>query len=377
MARNTYISIAEKADYCSYIDGWRGIAILLVVAVHTSHHFGNNGHGKFLFIFTENLFNGGARGVQLFYVLSAFTLFNSSYRRFKNESHPKRNFYLRRGFRILPLWIIVVALFCYLDNKSFWVGGLNATFLFGFLRFNRGLEVVPGGWSLFVEETFYLMLPVIFGEITTLRKASNYTIALIMLAVAWSALPHFRLPIPYTNNFVLLFPLNNWYFFGIGIMLYYIIIKAKFQNNILSSFKWKWDLVAFCVMPIIMTNYLAAIAAMFALSIYVSSADGTLLNKIMNNSILKRFGVYCYSIYLLHFVILKYAVPYIQSLIKMINIQNSPVEVQFCIAFPIVAVISLFVGYCCFNLIEKPSVKLGKIVINKVSINGNFAPEKS
>lgn len=375
VTQKSYISIADKADYCSFVDGWRGVAILLVVAIHTSQHFGNDGHGEFYFTFTEKLLNSGSRGVQLFYILSAFTLFNSSYRRFKNDSHPKRNFYLRRGFRILPLWWLVIFLFCYLNNKSFLAGGLSATFVFGFLRFNSDLEVVPGGWSLFVEETFYLMLPIIFGEITTLRKASNYTIALILLAVVWSASHWLRLPIPDTNDFIFLFPMNHWYFFGIGIMMYYIISKEKYQNNIIGSNRWKWDVLAICTMPIMMTNYLAAIATMFALCIYVSSCEGTLLNKIMNNKILMRFGVYCYSIYLLHIVILLFIVPYINSFIKMINLHNSPVEVQFFIAFPIIAIISLFVGYCCFNLIEKPSVKLGKTVINKLSDKKSIVPE--
>lgn len=101
MADLSHISIADKADHRSYIDGWRGIAILLVIMVHTSQYCGNNGHGLFLLPFSERFFNSGARGVQLFFILSAFTLFNSSYRRFKIDASPRRDFYLRRAFRIL------------------------------------------------------------------------------------------------------------------------------------------------------------------------------------------------------------------------------------------------------------------------------------
>ena len=89
MTEVTHLSIAEKAYYRPYIDGWRGVAILLVMMVHTSQHCGNDGHGEFLVGLSERFFNSGARGVQLFFILSAFTLFNSSYRRFKVDVAPR------------------------------------------------------------------------------------------------------------------------------------------------------------------------------------------------------------------------------------------------------------------------------------------------
>lgn len=365
MTKSDNGSIAEKADYCSYIDGWRGVAILMVVAIHTSQHFGNTDFPLFLFDSTEGMLRSGARGVQLFFILSAFTLFNSSYRRFKTDLHPKRDFYLRRAFRILPLWFIVIATYCYMDNRPLWAGGLSATFLFGFLRFNHSFEVVRGGWSLFVEETFYLMLPVIFGKITTLRKASNYTIVLIALAVMWAAQDHFFNLLPRTNTFIFFAPPSQWYFFGIGIMLYYIIRINKIGINAKSHTKWKLDLLAFCLIPVVTTIYIPAIGAVFAFCIYVSSIKGTILNRIMDINILKRFGVYCYSIYLLHIILLTLLDPYIKSALKILNMQYPPVELQFCLVFPVIALMSLVIGYCCFNVIEKPSVRLGRFLIKK------------
>lgn len=362
-----YLSIAEKADYCPYIDGWRGIAILLVIAVHTSQYCGNNGNGHFMTEYSEKFFNNGARGVQLFFILSAFTLFNSSYRRFRFDPYPKLDFYLRRGFRILPLWWILVIIYFYLDSKSLLAGGLSASFLFGFFRFDSKLEVVTGGWSLFVEETFYLMLPIVFGSITSLKKAFLFTIILIMLAKVWWASRGFLLPIPVSNSFVYLFPFNYWYFFGIGIMLYFIVRKEKWQEDISQNKIALWDASALLAMPIYLTNFFALIGAMFAFCIFVSSREGTLINIIIKNKILMRFGVYCYSIYLFHFLILRFSDPYIQKLFKALNIADSPVEFKFFIAFPLIAIISMIVGYYCFNLIEKPSVNFGKFVICKIN----------
>lgn len=365
MANYSHISIAEKADYRSYIDGWRGIAILLVIMVHTSQYCGNNGHGVFLLSFSQRLFNSGARGVQLFFILSAFTLFNSSYRRFEADSSPRRDFYLRRAFRILPLWLLVVVIFGLIMHKPLWVWALNASFLFGFFRFDEGLELVPGGWSLFVEETFYLMLPLIFGKLTSLRRASNFTVILLLMSIAWSSLPYFNAAIPTTNNFMFLAPVNQWPFFGFGIMLYYIVSKYSLSPEVIPL--WKWDLAAVCLMPVFLTTWLSAIATMFVFCIYVSSIEGTLLSRVMNNSVLRRFGVYCYSIYLIHQLVLQSAETYFIKLIRLIGIFYAPVEIRFLILFPLVAAVCLGLGYCSFNLIERPSVRIGKKVIERLS----------
>lgn len=363
--KHDHLSIAEPADYRSYIDGWRGVAILLVVMVHASQSCGNSGHGLFLLPWSEGVFNSGSRGVQLFFILSAFTLFNSSYRRFKTDAHPRRDFYLRRAFRILPLWLLVVAIYRHLGDKPFSVALLNASFFFGFVRFDESLELVPVGWSLFVEETFYLMLPIIFGKLTSLRRASNFTVALLLSSIFWYALSYFRFPIPTTNNFIFLAPINHWSFFGLGIMLHYLVNDDSLRIE-KGSRTWRWDLAALCLMPVVVTTYLSAIAAMFVFCIFVSSHDGTILNRVMNNALLRRFGVYCYSIYLFHFLMLKSVEPFLPAWWGRLGIAQAAVEIRFLATFPLVAAACLLGGFLFFNLIEKPSVRLGKHVIARL-----------
>ena len=49
----------------------------------------------------------GQRGVQLFYMISAFTLYLSLDGR-RTEQHPWTNYFLRRFFRIAPLFYLVI-----------------------------------------------------------------------------------------------------------------------------------------------------------------------------------------------------------------------------------------------------------------------------
>ena len=77
-------------------------AILMVLAVHTSQRVGNVGLEVFRFPLIGEFIDAGARGVELFFLLSAITLFRSSRAKYSEESNPRRNFYIRRAFGSCP-----------------------------------------------------------------------------------------------------------------------------------------------------------------------------------------------------------------------------------------------------------------------------------
>ena len=91
-------------EYYTFVDALRGIAILMVVLVHTQIYT-PAASGRL-----ATVVGAGARGVQLFFVISAFTLFSTSLQRFPKEPKPRRSFYLRRAFRILPLMALAQAM---------------------------------------------------------------------------------------------------------------------------------------------------------------------------------------------------------------------------------------------------------------------------
>lgn len=145
-----------------YIDAVRGLAIILVVLVHSSQHVKPESS------WLSAIMNEGASGVQFFYIASAITLCMSWAARKSNELHPIRNFYLRRVFRIAPMFYLAIALFLILNGTkasyfspngiSWWFVPATALFLHGFHPETIN-SVVPGGWSVAVEMTFYLVFP--------------------------------------------------------------------------------------------------------------------------------------------------------------------------------------------------------------------------
>jgi peptidoglycan/LPS O-acetylase OafA/YrhL len=93
-----------------YIDILKGIAVLGVIAVHSHQSIPN------LNLSVKYAFNYGQLGVQLFFMLSAITLCISSQKR---HEQVWQYFYMRRFFRIAPLYYFGIVL--YLLTGSFFI----------------------------------------------------------------------------------------------------------------------------------------------------------------------------------------------------------------------------------------------------------------
>ena len=131
----------------------------------------------------------GQYGVQLFFVVSAFTLFMSFAQRSHVDQKPIRAFLLRRFFRIAPMYWFALIFYVWAEavKPGYVITALdvawdkiaaNILFLHGWRR--RWMNtIVPGGWSVGVEMSFYLLVPLIYRWITSLNKA----IALFFISV--------------------------------------------------------------------------------------------------------------------------------------------------------------------------------------------------
>jgi len=160
--------------HLAYIDAVRGIAIAGVIALHTSQVFHPHPTVNWIAHF-------GADGVQLFYTVSAYTLALSMVKRDGTERRPVRNFFLRRFFRIAPLFYLMFVVYFFLSRTPLahimnasqvsWIHGLAVlTFLNGW-RPDTINRPVLGQWSIAIEMIFYLLLPLIAPFVGTFRRA--------------------------------------------------------------------------------------------------------------------------------------------------------------------------------------------------------------
>lgn len=368
-------SIADARDYHPFIDGLRGLAILMVLATHTAQ-FVSYGR-RFSFSSVDILLASGARGVQLFFMVSAFTLFSSSYRRFKSDRFPKTYFYIRRAFRILPFWWVVIAAISIARRNPFGTVAPSLFFYFGFIRFDASYDINPQGWSLFDEECFYLLLPLIFSQISSLRRALQFCVICVIIHALWSiGAP--RIGVPTANGFVGLFPLNQWFCFAFGIAIYYYSrqqlslpsLIARTQIPYLADLLWSTlyaiSIGVYLTETRLHVAWLVSAALALALLFIVSMDSSTFIGKAVRNRLLMRFGGYCYSIYLFHVPMLGLLDPVRKWAFAHAGIDGWPVELQFALYYPTIAFITLGLGAISFNLIEKPCVNAGRLFIRKI-----------
>ncbi|HZR87490.1 MAG TPA: acyltransferase [Bradyrhizobium sp.] len=164
----------------AYIDALRGYAILMVIAVHASQLVDD---ARLQFLASQ-----GARGVQLFFVASAITLCMS----WKARHDGAGPFYLRRFFRIAPMFYLALGFFLWLrglsPNGSAPYGlGLHqilmtVTFTHGFLP-DAIDSIVPGSWSIADEMVFYAIFPLVIAAVSSARFARVAIACAILLAI--------------------------------------------------------------------------------------------------------------------------------------------------------------------------------------------------
>ncbi len=192
-------ALRAGATRIAELDGLRGIAILLVLAFHFTPATGPL-HGL------AYLFQAGWSGVDLFFVLSGYLitgiLVDSA-----GRAHYYRNFFVRRGLRIFPLYYACLLLYAFL---TFYPGpirwhdylhpGDSLWYLFyvgNFRAFIRnawpGAAMLTPLWSLQVEEQFYWTFPFVVAAVKrrtlALILAGSVVAALIVRIVLTFAMP--------------------------------------------------------------------------------------------------------------------------------------------------------------------------------------------
>ncbi len=111
----------------------------------------------------------GQRGVQLFFIVSAFTLFMSASNRTGTERNPVLNFFIRRIFRITPMLYTAaaIAFFVWRDGMGspFHIA-LSLVYLGGFHSSTINSGAIAS-WSIETEAVFYMLFPLLFRFIKT------------------------------------------------------------------------------------------------------------------------------------------------------------------------------------------------------------------
>jgi len=354
----------------SYLDGLRGIAVLLVFFSHSS--------GRGFQLHPSLNFQGlGHIGVYLFFVLSAFLLGNGLFNEGVNAISVKR-FYIKRLFRILPLYYLVLSTVFIFQN---YYGSSAPRYLHidgGNLGFLKHLLLYQGDgvfWSVVVEMQFYVVVPLIVYLLIKFRgKALTFLwiLAILHFVLYLCKFLHWPLNTNVISSFTPNSMKNGMYLdiFMAGITASYFL-KYNYEfltrnKKVIQLFSTTLFVLLICVTVIMVSkNFInfhepfyklryvsilyAIVFSLFTLSVYI----GNSVNTLLDNMFMRNMGVWGFSIYLLHMVVFQTA--------HLFNINGI-------LGFVIVLPILMLVSYLTYTFIEKKSIDISYYLINKLNL---------
>lgn len=180
---NIPVSTNSSSNHIPSLDGYRGLAVLLVISFH---FLSRTGTGPLAVIASV-----GWSGVDAFFVLSGYLITGILYRR-RGTHGFFRDFYARRALRLFPLYyFILVAIFLLTPLLHVrWRLGQLPFFFYG-ANFSLSVDQTLGFvgplrlqhlWTLALEEQFYLLWPWVVGSRLSRNQLFRLSLAEIFFA---------------------------------------------------------------------------------------------------------------------------------------------------------------------------------------------------
>ncbi|MGZ3822906.1 MAG: acyltransferase family protein, partial [Mucilaginibacter sp.] len=287
------------------LDGFRALSIILVLLAHSRLSVG------FPHKYAEIVMHG-AVGVTVFFVISGFlitTLLLSEDA--EDGSINLKSFYIRRAFRILPvffLYTLFVSIWRNFEN----IGLTNndilhaLTFTVNFAH-QKGSWFIGHFWTLSIEEQFYLIWPTIF---ILFRKHLKSILLILILYSCISRVIAYKLPLYTTLILAPYFSYSDAIMIGaLGGILFFehpeIINLKAFRSYFLqfiallliASFVYFSAYGKLGIIALPFGNLIISVSILFLLFCYLKPSD-RLVYRFLNHKAIVHIGVLSYSLYI-------------------------------------------------------------------------------
>ncbi|MCK5002723.1 MAG: acyltransferase [Gammaproteobacteria bacterium] len=361
-----------------FIDSMRGIAILMVILVHTSQTaFGLDGNILYISEY-------GQMGVQLFFVASAYTLCASFDRR-GGEADSIISFFIRRFFRVAPAYYIIGILgyFVFWVLLKYLVTGevvvppqYMLANVFSNVFFVHGLyppgnnNIVPGGWSIGTEMLFYLFFPAVFmlfsGILRNIYGLIFFPVIVLVLSMVIIDALDYRVE---NNSFIYFSLLNQASVFAVGISLYFL---HKNHSGIMDVISNRQLVIAFVVITVSVINYgwLSPLKGFFSIVPFLSAMSFVALIEIfkrrdsLNTNLLRKIGEQSYSMYLLHFIFAHQLSFFLNKKYLLDLIGPKP---SLFLTYVLTVCLTYYLSKLSYHYIEKYFIGIGRSLIYALS----------
>ena len=318
---------AHSVRYIPELDGIRAISILMVLTAHLH----------------TQMWKGlqGGHGVLLFFLLSGYLITSILLK--EDRAHGRISigaFYLRRTFRIFPLYYLVLGIYCLL------IFGLNFSpekrlplakalpYYLTYLQeipFRRPETPFYQSWSLGVEEKFYLVWPVL--AFTLLARCPRWRIPVTFSLILITGLTA-KVLSPYVHILM-------------GCLLAFLLDVPRIRSSIArSGALGAW--IGLSALGLAQGFGMEGLAYAFVAACFLALllTTSSLLNRLVSNAVLVWLGKISYGFYLVHILCLNVA----EHLAR-----NAPIP-----ALAIAVVLSAGVAFLLHVVVESPLISMGR-----------------
>jgi len=366
------------------LHGLRVLAIISVVQFHVTWVFtGEQGiklDGGFVATSLSIFF-----GMDLFFVLSGFLIGSILLRSLELEgSQQLRRFYLRRAFRTFPSYYVVLTLLVLITTlTAAQRAHVPYEYIYGtnFMPLGRKDIIMFWGWSLSLEEQFYLSVPLLFFALGLLRSNRG---RVILLASFWSLALVVRLVVFYRHR-----PWTDLDLYG---ALYFrthtrfdtlvagVLLAVLHQRMRAPIGRWLEDpfhrallaLLAFTCLWLLMFPALFGVRHVQLVHVFAWGTVTSIMwlstlllllhgdpqggvRRFLSAPLFRRVATLGYGVYLVHVPILdRLIVPAVKRLLD----RRVSLALLWPVSLTALMLLSLAVGYLMHILIEKPSLRL-------------------
>jgi peptidoglycan/LPS O-acetylase OafA/YrhL len=364
-----------------YLDSARGMAAFSVMIAHFIVAFQQTAAPFDKALYPFQLFCYGEGDILFFFVHSGFILsYAITNRLTQTKISSYTRFLVERVFRIYPMFIFIVLvsyllkqtlfpldlpLFTSRHLQGFWSRNVDLRALFNELALIHSVSqegtrrLVPQEWTAAVEILIGCMIPLLLFYLKKVKWSWAYWLSILL--------------------FIKILGFNSFLFdFGLGVFIFYHsnLIKKTWQRLAIEA---KWGVLALTI--VFFTSFFR-FASLFnydrifirpgADHVIVSVGCGmffcilissTTVQKLLSHPFLITLGRICYSLYLVHMLILIFFADYIVHQFH----KDSGLPVLGCIFlfFVFYTVLTFLVSLFTFRTIEKPFNQFGKWLSKK------------
>ncbi|HEV2693624.1 MAG TPA: acyltransferase family protein [Verrucomicrobiae bacterium] len=371
--------------HVDFLDQLRGTAILAVLMFHsisTVYGYdvlpwdgwfrGFSVPNSFLWLLPLSVANVG---VSIFFVVSGFCIHLS----FQQQGRNWPGFFIRRIFRIYPAYLVVLVFFTLLYMHHFRLDLMSGQLWLHFFSHVFLIHNYPAGtigsingafWSMAVEAQLYLIYPVLLILVARSGWRRTLTILAVTEVVIRGAdgmMDTLGMTGTLGRDVTWLFsvsPLGFWFSWAMGAALADAFLNGRplpFAKSPLIL----WGalaLVAYFVKPLFGFRFLLfAVMTAVVLSRRLTRTDTEAGAVSRWSNILKKIGVWSYSIYLLHQPLFNIYLAAIYLVIPAESLSGLAAYGLVVLTWPLVIGLSVL----WYNIFEIPGIALGRQIVRK------------